>query len=189
MMVGVAPEERTFSSIWFSLSRRLPWLHINLATAFAAAGVIAIFEDLIHQITALAIFLPVVAGQGGNAGAQTLAVVMRGLVMREIPRGRFKSLLIKEASLGALNGVIIGLVTAVIAWLWQANPFLGIVVGLGMIVNLIVAGFAGAAIPIIMKKLGADPAQSSSIILTTITDIVGFFAFLSFAMMFKEYII
>ena len=189
MMVGVAPEERTFSSIWFSLSRRLPWLHINLATAFAAAGVVAIFEDLIHQITALAIFLPVVAGQGGNAGAQTLAVVMRGLVMREIPKGRFKSLLIKEAGLGALNGVIIGLVTAVIAWLWQANPFLGIVVGLGMIVNLIVAGLAGAAIPIVMKKLGADPAQSSSIILTTITDVVGFFAFLSFAVLFQEYII
>lgn len=189
MMVGVAPEERTFSSIWVSLLRRLPWLHINLATAFAAAGVIAIFEDIIHRITALAIFLPVIAGQGGNAGAQTLAVVMRGLVMREIPRGRFKSLLIKEAGLGALNGIIIGLVTALIAWLWKANPFLGIVVGLGMIVNMIAAGLAGAAIPIVMKKLGADPAQSSSIILTTITDVVGFFAFLSFAVIFQKYII
>ncbi|GAX62620.1 Mg/Co/Ni transporter MgtE [Candidatus Scalindua japonica] len=189
MMVGVAPEERTFSSIWFSLRRRLPWLHINLVTAFAAAGVVAIFEDLIHQITALAIFLPVVAGQGGNAGAQTLAVVMRGLVMREIPKGRFKGLLMKEAGLGALNGVIIGMVTAVIAWLWKANPFLGIVIGLGMIVNLIAAGLAGATIPIIMKKLGADPAQSSSIILTTITDVVGFFAFLSFAVMFQQFLI
>jgi len=188
MMVGVAPEERTFSSIWFSLGRRLPWLHFNLATAFAAAGVVAIFEDIIHQITALAIFLPVVAGQGGNAGAQTLAVVMRGLVMREIPSGRFKSLLIKEAGLGALNGIVIGLVTAIIAWLWRANPFFGLVIGLGMIVNLIAAGLAGAAIPIVMKKLGADPAQSSSIILTTITDVVGFFAFLSFAVIFREYI-
>ncbi|MBC8550316.1 MAG: magnesium transporter, partial [Candidatus Brocadiales bacterium] len=189
MMVGVAPEERTFSSIWFSLRRRLPWLHINLVTAFAAAGVVAIFEDLIHQITALAILLPVVAGQGGNAGAQTLAVVMRGLVMREIPKGRFRRLLMKEAVLGALNGVIIGLVTAVVAWLWQANPFLGIVVGLGMIVNLIAAGVAGAAIPIVMKKLGADPAQSSSIILTTITDVVGFSAFLSFAVFFQKFLI
>ena len=188
MMVGVAPEERTFSSLWFSLRRRLPWLHINLVTAFAAASVVAIFEDIIHQITALAIFLPVVAGQGGNAGAQTLAVVMRGLVMREIPKGSFKSLLMKEAGLGALNGVIIGMVTAVIAWLWQSNPYLGIVVGLGMIVNLIAAGLAGAAIPIVMKKLGADPAQSSSIILTTITDVVGFFAFLSFAVIFQKFI-
>ena len=109
--------------------------------------------------------------------------------MREIPRGRFKSLLIKEAGLGALNGIIIGLVTALIAWLWKANPFLGIVVGLGMIVNLIAAGIAGAAIPIVMKKFGADPAQSSSIILTTITDVVGFFAFLSFAVIFRKYII
>ena len=188
MMVGVAPEERTFSSIWFSLRRRLPWLHINLATAFAAAGVVSIFEDIIHQITALAIFLPVVAGQGGNAGAQTLAVVMRGLVMREIPKGRFKSLLFKEAGLGALNGIIIGLVTGLIAWQWQGSYFMGIVIGLGMIVNLIAAGLAGAAIPIIMKTLGVDPAQSSSIILTTITDVVGFFAFLSFAVMFQNYV-
>ncbi len=187
-MVGVAPEERTFSSMWFSLGRRLPWLHINLITAFTAAGVVSIFEDIIHQITALAIFLPVVAGQGGNAGAQTLAVVMRGLVMREIPKGRFKSLLLKEAYLGALNGIIIGLVTGVIAWQWQGSSFLGVVIGLGMIVNLIAAGLAGAAIPIIMKKLGVDPAQSSSIILTTITDVVGFFAFLSFAVMFQKHV-
>ncbi|MDR4498356.1 MAG: magnesium transporter [Candidatus Scalindua sp.] len=187
-MVGVAPEERTFSSIWFSLRKRLPWLNVNLATAFAAAGVIAVFEDIIHQITALAIFLPVVAGQGGNAGAQTLAVVMRGLVMREISKGRFKGLILKEGILGTLNGIIIGLITAVIAWMWKGNPYLGIVVGLGMIVNMIAAGFAGAIIPIVMKKLGIDPAQSSSIILTTITDIVGFFAFLSFAVMFQKFI-
>jgi len=187
-MVGVAPEERTFSSIWFSLRKRLPWLNVNLATAFAAAGVIALFEDIIHQITALAIFLPVVAGQGGNAGSQTLAVVMRGLVMREISKGRFKGLIWKEVVLGALNGIIIGLITAVIAWIWRDNPFLGIVIGLGMIVNMIAAGFAGAIIPIVMKKLGIDPAQSSSIILTTITDVVGFFAFLSFAVMFQKFI-
>ncbi len=187
-MVGVAPEERTFSSIWFSLRKRLPWLNVNLATAFAAAGVVAVFEDIIHQITALAIFLPVVAGQGGNAGAQTLAVVMRGLVMREISKGKFKGLILKEGILGSLNGIIIGLITAVIAWLWRGNPFLGVVIGLGMIVNMIAAGFAGATIPIAMKKLGIDPAQSSSIILTTITDVVGFFAFLSFAVMFQRLI-
>ncbi|KAA3592877.1 MAG: magnesium transporter [Candidatus Scalindua sp. AMX11] len=187
-MVGVAPEERTFSSLWFSLRKRLPWLNVNLATAFAAAGVVALFEDIIHQITALAIFLPVVAGQGGNAGAQTLAVVMRGLVMREISKARVKGLVLKECMLGALNGIIIGLITAVVAWLWRGNPFLGIVIGLGMIVNMIVAGFAGATIPIVMKKLGIDPAQSSSIILTTITDVVGFFAFLSFAVMFQKLI-
>ena len=188
-MVGVSAEERTFSSIWFSMRKRLPWLHVNLATAFAAAGVVAIFEDIIHQITALAIFLPVVAGQGGNSGAQTLAVVMRGLVMREIPKGRFKKLILKEGLVGCINGVIIGIVTGLIAWLWRGNPFLGIIVGMGMIVNLVAAGLSGAAIPIVMKKLGADPAQSSSIILTTVTDVVGFFAFLSFAVFFKRFLI
>lgn len=188
-MVGVSADERTFSSIWFSIRKRLPWLHVNLATAFAAAGVVAIFEDIIHQITALAIFLPVVAGQGGNSGAQTLAVVMRGLVMREIPKGRFKKLILKEGVVGCLNGIIIGIVTGLIAWLWRGNPFLGIVIGMGMIVNLIAAGLSGAAIPIAMKKLGADPAQSSSIILTTITDVVGFFAFLSFAVLFKKFLL
>jgi magnesium transporter len=170
------------------MRKRLPWLHVNLATAFAAAGVVAIFEDIIHQITALAIFLPVVAGQGGNAGAQTLAVVMRGLVMREISKGKFKRLILKEGTIGCINGIVIGLVTAAIAWLWRGDPFLGVVVGLGMIVNLIAAGLSGAAIPIAMKKLGADPAQSSSIILTTITDVVGFFSFLSFAVLFQKLI-
>lgn len=187
-MVGVSAEERSFSSIWFSMRKRLPWLHVNLATAFAAAGVVAIFEDVIHQITALAIFLPVVAGQGGNAGAQTLAVVMRGLVMREIPKGKFKSLILKEGTIGCINGIVIGLITSGIAWLWRGDPFLGVVVGLGMIVNLIAAGLSGAAIPITMKKLGADPAQSSSIILTTITDVVGFFSFLSFAVLFQKFL-
>jgi Mg2+ transporter (mgtE) len=188
-MVGVSAEERTFSSVWFSLRKRLPWLHVNLATAFAAAGVVAIFEDIIHQITVLAVFLPVVAGQGGNSGAQTLAVVMRGLVMREIPKGRFKKLILKEGLVGCINGVVIGIVTGLIAWLWRDNPFLGIVIGMGMIVNLIAAGLSGAAIPIAMKKLGADPAQSSSIILTTVTDVVGFFSFLSFAVLFQKHLL
>ncbi|KHE92605.1 MAG: magnesium transporter [Candidatus Scalindua rubra] len=188
-MVGVSAEERTFSSVWFSLRKRLPWLHVNLATAFAAAGVVAIFEDIIHQITVLAVFLPVVAGQGGNSGAQTLAVVMRGLVMREIPKGRFKKLILKEGLVGCINGVVIGIVTGLIAWLWRGNPFLGIVIGMGMIVNLIAAGLSGAAIPIAMKKLGADPAQSSSIILTTVTDVVGFFSFLSFAVLFQKHLL
>jgi len=188
-MVGVSAEERTFSSVWFSMRKRLPWLHVNLATAFAAAGVVAIFEDIIHQITVLAVFLPVVAGQGGNSGAQTLAVVMRGMVMREIPKGRFKKLILKEVMVGCNNGIIIGVVTGLLAWYWRGNPFLGIVIGMGMIVNLIAAGLSGAAIPIVMKKLGADPAQSSSIILTTVTDVVGFFSFLSFAVLFQKYLL
>jgi len=188
-MVGAGSDEETFSPILFSLKKRLPWLHVNLATAFLAASVVALFEDIIARITILAVFLPVVAGQGGNAGAQTLAVVMRGLVMREIRPTNARRIILKEAGIGVLNGVIIGVVTAAIAWIWHGNPFLGVVIGLGMIVNLTAAGLSGAAIPILLKRFGLDPAQSSSIFLTTITDVVGFFAFLGFAVLFQDFLV
>lgn len=188
-MFGAGANERSFSPIGFSLRKRLPWLHVNLATAFLAASVVGFFEETIARITILAVFLPVVAGQGGNAGAQSLAVVMRGLVMREIPKDQVSSLILKESLIGIINGGIIGIVTAGVAWLWEGNPFLGVVIGLAMIVNLLAAGFSGAAIPIAMKSIGLDPAQSSSIILTTVTDVVGFFAFLGFAVVFQAYLI
>ena len=187
-MVGAGVDERAFSPLGFSLRKRLPWLLVNLATAFLAAAVVGLFEDLIAKITILAVFLPVVAGQGGNAGAQSLAVVIRGIALREIPRSRGMQLVMKEAVLGVLNGLIIGVVTAAIAWAWHGNPFLGVVIGLAMLVNLAAAGLSGAAIPLALKALGRDPAQSSSIFLTTVTDIVGFFAFLSFAVLFQRHL-
>jgi magnesium transporter len=187
-MFGVGGDERVFSPVWLSMKKRLPWLHVNLATAFLAAAVVALFEDIIARITVLAVFLPVVAGQGGNAGAQSLAIVMRGLVMREIPNNKVWSLIFKESWLGVINGVVIGTITAVVAWFWNGNPYLGLVIGLGMLVNLFVAGLSGASIPIAMKFVGLDPAQSSSIILTTVTDVVGFFAFLGFAVVFQQYL-
>jgi magnesium transporter len=185
-MVGAGPDERSFSPVGFSVRKRLPWLYVNLATAFLAAAVVALFEDLIARITILAVFLPVVAGQGGNAGAQSLAVVMRGLVMREIPKDKVAALVTKEGLVGALNGLFVGLVTAGIAWWWGQNPFLGLVIGLAMLVNLVAAGLSGALIPLTMKALGFDPAQSSSIVLTTVTDVVGFLAFLGFALVFQQ---
>lgn len=188
-MFGAGGDEKPFSPLLFSLKKRLFWLHINLVTAFMAAGVVAVFESMIAKLTILAVFLPVVAGQGGNAGAQSLAVVMRGIVMREIPKGKTGRLILKEGGLGAVNGVVIGLVTAVVAWLWNGNPFLGLVIGLGMFFNLIFAGLSGASIPLLMKKMGIDPAQSSSIILTTVTDILGFLAFLGFAVVFQSYLV
>lgn len=188
-MFGAGADERAFSTIGFSLKKRLPWLHINLATAFLAAAVVALFEGIIAQLTILAVFLPVVAGQGGNAGAQSLAVVMRGIVMREIPKDKFFALVFKEGKIGAINGAVIGAVTALVAWIWYGNPFLGLVIGLGMLVNLILAGLSGASIPLIMKKIGIDPAQSSSIILTTVTDVVGFIAFLGFAVLFQKFLV
>jgi len=183
-MFGAGGDERVFSSVWFSLKKRLPWLHVNLATAFLAASVVGLFEDVIAKVTVLAVYLPVVAGQGGNSGAQSLAVVMRGIVMREIPAHKTWALLRKESAVGLLNGIIVGGVTAVVAWLWNGNPYLGAVIGLAMIVNLLAAGFSGAAIPLAMRAIGLDPAQSSSIVLTTVTDVVGFFAFLGFASLF-----
>ena len=188
-MFGAGGNERVYSSIWFSLKKRLPWLHINLATAFLAGSVVSLFQDTIAKIAVLAVFLPVIAGQSGNAGLQSLAVVMRGLVMREIPPKNVPMLLIKEAKIGIFNGIIIGFVTAFISWIWKGNPYLGLVIGLAMILTLIIAGLAGAIIPLAMKTFGLDPAQSSSIILTTVTDVVGFFVFLSFAVIFQSYLI
>ena len=188
-MVGAGGDERTFSPVTYSLKKRLPWLHVNLITAFLAAAVVALFEDTIAKITVLAVFLPVVAGQGGNAGAQSLAVVMRGLVMREIPRARVKELVLKETWMGAVSGTVTGVVTAMVAWAWHGNPWLGLVIGLAMIVNLLAAGFSGAFIPIAMKAVGLDPAQCSSIILTTVTDVVGFFSFLGFAVVFQSHLV
>ncbi len=188
-MFGGSPDERAFSSFGFSLRKRLPWLHVNLATALLAAFVVSMFEDTIARITVLAVFLPVVAGQGGNAGAQSLAIVMRGLVMREIPRDRLLALVMKEGLLGLVTGAVTGIVTGLVAWLWQGNPILGLVIGMGMVVNLCAAGLFGAAIPVIMRSLGWDPAQCSNIILTTVTDVVGFLAFLGFAVLFQSFLI
>lgn len=188
-MFGAGGDEKPFSSIFFSLKKRLFWLHVNLVTAFMAAAVVALFEGVIAKLTILAVFLPVVAGQGGNAGAQSLAVVMRGIVMREIPKEKTGRLILKEGALGAINGLVIGIVTAAVAWLWNGNPYLGLVIGLGMFFNLIFAGLSGASIPLFMKKIGIDPAQSSSIILTTVTDILGFLAFLGFAVLFQAYLL
>ncbi|MGD8242625.1 MAG: magnesium transporter [Desulfobacterales bacterium] len=189
MMFGAGGDEKAFSPITFSLRKRLPWLHVNLATAFLAAAVVALFEGIIAQLTILAVFLPVVAGQGGNAGAQSLAVVMRGIVMREIPKDKMLRLVLKEGQLGAINGAVIGIVTALVAWIWHGNPYLGLVIGLGMLFNLFFAGLSGASIPLLMKSIGIDPAQSSSIILTTVTDVLGFVAFLGFAVLFQRFLV
>ena len=185
-MFGAGGDEGAFSPVTYSLRKRLPWLHVNLATAFMAAGVVAFFEPIIAKLTVLAVFLPVVAGQGGNAGAQSLAVVMRGIVMREIPRNRWRRLVLKEAWLGIIAGAATGLVTAIIAGVWYGSSGLGLVIALAMLINLFCAGLAGASIPLALKGLGLDPAQCSNIILTTVTDVVGFFAFLGLAVVFQS---
>lgn len=188
-MFGAGGDEKVFSPLWFSLKKRVGWLHVNLATAFLAASVVGLFEDMIARIAILAVFLPVVAGQGGNAGAQSLAVVMRGLVLHEVEPQMAGKVVLKEGLLGLLNGLAIGLVTAAAAILWHGNPWLGLVIGLAMVINMVAAGVTGAAIPIFMKSIGWDPAQSSSIIQTTVTDVVGFFSFLGLAALFQQYLL
>lgn len=188
ILFGGSADERVLSPVVFKVSRRLPWLLVNLATAFLAAGVVALFEGLITRFAVLAVFLPIVAGQGGNAGTQSLSIILRGLIMREIKPSDAAAAIWKESAVGVINGAVIGVVTAGVTWLWKGNPALGLVIGLAMIVNLVAAGAAGAAIPIAMKRLGFDPAQSSGIFLTTVTDVVGFFAFLGFATVFSSWL-
>lgn len=185
-MVGVSKEERALSSSWFAVKKRMPWLQINLLTAFSAAAVVGAFEGLISEITALAILLPVAAGQSGNAGAQALAVTMRGLTLREITTRQWRKVLIKEMSTGLMNGVAIALTCSIAVFFWSQSLGLAIVMALAMVSSLVIAGSAGAVVPIALKKLGMDPAQSSSIVLTTITDIAGFMSFLGIALLLSD---
>jgi magnesium transporter len=180
-MVGVSKDERALSPARFAIIKRLPWLQINLLTAFLAAAVVGLFEDTIARFTALAVLLPVVAGQSGNAGAQALAVTMRGLALREISLRHWPKVVIKEVSVGFTNGIAIAATTAIGVYFWSGSTGLVIVIVSAMIISMVAAGFAGALVPITLSRLGQDPAQSSSIILTTVTDIVGFFSFLGIA--------
>lgn len=188
-LFGASAEERAFSPLAFKVRQRLPWLTVNLATAFLASAVVALFQDLIGRIAVLAVFLPIVAGQGGNSGVQSLSVVLRGLVIGEVRLRDAMRLTLLEVSVGMTNGLVIGLVTALGAWYWNGNPWMGLVIGLAMIVNMVAAGLAGAVIPLGMKRLGFDPAQSSGIFLTTVTDVIGFFAFLGFATLFQSHLL
>lgn len=180
-MFGASRDERALSSVGFAVRKRLPWLEINLLTAFLAAAVVGLFEQTIAQFTALAVLLPVVAGQSGNSGAQALAVTMRGLVLREIGTRHLLRVVSKEVATGLANGVLVALTTAVGVWVWSGSQGLALVIALAMIVSMAAAGLAGATIPIALTAAGQDPAQSSSIILTTVTDVVGFLSFLGIA--------
>jgi len=180
-MVGVSKEERALSKVSFAVRKRLPWLQINLVTAFLAAAVVGLFEGIIARFTALAVLLPVVAGQSGNTGAQALAVTMRGLALREIRPRHWLRIAVKEANVALLNGLAVALTTALGVYAWSGSVGLALVIGLSMVISMVAAGLSGAAVPMILIALGQDPAQSSSIILTTVTDVVGFFSFLGIA--------
>jgi magnesium transporter len=180
-MVGASKEERALSKSTFAVRKRLPWLQINLLTAFLAAAVVGLFESTIAQFTALAVLLPVVAGQSGNTGAQALAVTMRGLTLREIRVYQWFQVLIKETQVGFINGCAVAATTSFAVFIWSQSTGLAMIIGFSMVLSMIAAGIAGVAVPMILTAMGQDPAQSSSIILTTVTDVVGFFSFLGIA--------
>jgi magnesium transporter len=187
-MVGASREERALSTPLFAVRKRMPWLQINLLTAFLAAAIVGIFQDTIAQVTALAVLLPIVAGQSGNAGAQALAITMRGLALREITVRQWAKVVCKEVLAGLLNGIGVALTCGVGVYLWSQSVGLVAVIALSMVLSMVIAGFAGALTPIVLRRLGQDPATSSSIILTTITEIVGFLSFLGIAAAMIEYL-
>lgn len=180
-MVGVSKDERALSSSLFAVKKRLPWLQINLLTAFLAAAVVGMFEATIAKYTALAILLPIAAGQSGNTGAQALAVTMRGLTLREITVRHWLRVLKKEAGAALINGIAIAITCGAGVYLWSSSTGLALIIALAMISSMVIAATAGALVPIILKRIGQDPALSSSIILTTVTDIAGFMSFLGIA--------
>jgi magnesium transporter len=183
-LAGVAGDEHAFTPAGESLRKRLPWLGVNLVTAFMATTVVAIFEGTIERITALALFMPIVAGMGGNAATQTLTVIVRGIALGELSWSNSRKALMKEAVVGLGNGLVLGLVAAVVAWIWRGNPVLGLVLGAAMVINMFVAATAGTLVPLGLRAANIDPALASSIFITTLTDIIGFFAFLGLATMF-----
>ena len=178
---GVSEEENVLDSALTKVRNRYKWLIINLATAFLAASVVGLFQETISKFVLLAVYMPIVAGMGGNAGTQTLAVVVRGLALKEIELKTARGVIINEILAGGINGIINGILVTAVAILWNKSPMLGLIIGLAMVINLIIAGFFGAIIPLIMKQLGKDPASSATIFITTATDVFGFFIFLGLA--------
>jgi magnesium transporter len=183
LMVGLSGEERALTPWQTAVGRRLPWLYINLGTAFIAASVVGLFESTIAKWTALAVFLPVIAGQGGNAGMQTLTVIVRDLALGEISPGDGRRALFKELMLGLVNGIAVGVVVGLVGWWRKGSLSLGLVAFAAMVLNQLAAAFAGVAIPFGLKAVRVDPALASSIFVTTVTDVAGFFFFLGLAVL------
>lgn len=183
-MAGLDEEQDMFAPVAVSAKHRSLWLGVNLFTAFLASGAIDLFEDTIDQIVALAVLMPIVASMGGIAGSQTLTLVIRGLALRQIGEANALKLFKKEFLVGAVNGASWAIVVAFIAGIWFHSAGVGVLLGIALIINLVCAAIAGASIPLVLDKLGIDPALAGGVILTTVTDVVGFVAFLGLATVF-----
>lgn len=183
-MAGVIENGDLYHAVLTTSTLRFRWLFVNLLTAFLAAGVVSLFRGTIEQIVALAVLMPIVAGMGGNAGTQALAVAVRAIAVRELSDTNAVRTIFKEALVGLINGCLFAALVGIIAAVWFQYPMLGAVIGAAMIINLVVAGFFGAFIPIILNRIGSDPAVASGVFLTAVTDVIGFFAFLGLAAVF-----
>jgi magnesium transporter len=183
-LAGVAGDDRVFTTAAESLRKRVPWLEVNLVTAFLAASVVAIFEGRIRDVPALAVFMPVVAGMGGNAATQTLTVIVRGIALGELTWANSRKALFKEATVGLGNGIACGVVGAIVVWIWKGNLWLGGILCAAMIINMFVAAIAGTLIPLALRAMKVDPALASSVFITTLTDVFGFLSWLGLAALF-----
>ena len=183
-MAGLDDDEDTFAPPLRTARRRAVWLGVNLVTAFIAASVIGMFQETIDKVVALAVLMPIVAGMGGNAGSQALTLMIRAMALGQISTSNLRWLLTRELIAGFLNGVLWAGLVALIAWLWFADPIISLVIACAMVINLSVAVIAGASLPVILKSMNIDPALAGTIILTTISDVVGFLSFLGLATAF-----
>ncbi len=177
-------ETDLYSAVLDTTKSRFTWLMINLFTAVAASIVIGLFEGTLQQIVALAVLMPIVASMGGNAGTQTLTVAVRAIAMRDLSAGNALRFVGKEMLVGVVNGILFAIVSGLVAWYWFDTPMIGVIIGAAMVINLVVAALSGALVPLGLEKMGVDPAVASSVVLTTVTDVIGFFAFLGLATLF-----
>lgn len=181
LKLGGVQADDFYSDVKKTTRLRFSWLLVNLLTAILASAVIALFEDTLDKIVALAILMPIVASMGGNAGTQTLTVAVRALATNELTAGNAMRIIYKEVLVGGVNGFLFALLIGGLAWYWFADPLIGIVIASAMVINLLVAGLTGTLVPIALDRIGVDPAIASTVVLTTVTDVVGFFAFLGLA--------
>ena len=179
LRIASAPGERVYGPLRLSVQHRLPWLVVNLGTVLAASAVVNLFESTIAAVAMLAVFLPVVAGQGGIAGTQTVTLVVRGLALGEVPRNNGIRLLGRELLLGLFHGLALAVVAGLLGWVWKGSVGLGAALAIAMVGNLLVAALAGAGVPLLLRRLGIDPAVSSAVFVTTFTDVMGFLIFLA----------
>ena len=187
-LAGVAGDETVFDSPAKAVRRRFVWLLINLPTAVLAASVVGLFEESIRAMAALAVFMPIVAGMGGNAGIQTFTVIVRAIALGDLTRANTRQILGREVLIGLANGVGTGLVAGAIAYLWKGKALLGAILGVAMIVNMLVAGLAGTLIPVLLRRLRVDPAVATGVLVTTLTDCFGFLSFLGLATLLLRFI-